>query len=158
MSMDLVNLKEYVKTRKTLNTEDIHHCHNSARRDYRRQCRCRGRLSPLIPMLSTDIPSLLSVGLRLLIGRSEEAVKKFYRLATNIWGIVLTGKTDKEIVLEGLERMEDWMCELGLAMNITECGADASKLEGMADACPITESGYVILTREGVINVLRQTL
>ena len=95
---------------------------------------------------------------RLLIGRSEEAVKKFRRLAANVWGIVLTGKTDKEIALEGLERMEDWMRELGLAISITECGADVSKLEGMADACPITESGYVVLTREDVINVLRQSL
>lgn len=29
---------------------------------------------------------------------------------------------------------------------------------GMANACPINESGYVILTREDVINVLRQSL
>ena len=95
---------------------------------------------------------------RLLIGRSEEAVKKFRRLATAVWDIVPAGKTDKEIALEGLARMEAWMRELGLAMDITACGADASQLEGMADACPINESGYVILTREDVIEVLRQSL
>ena len=60
--------------------------------------------------------------------------------------------------LEGLARMEAWMRELGLAMDITACGADASQLEGMADACPINESGYVVLTREDVIEVLRQSL
>ena len=54
--------------------------------------------------------------------------------------------------------MEDWMRELGLAMNITDCGADESMLEGMADACPITESGYVVLTREDVIDVLLKSL
>ena len=43
-------------------------------------------------------------------------------------------------------------------MNITDCGADESMLEGMADACPITESGYVVLTREDVIDVLRKSL
>ena len=43
-------------------------------------------------------------------------------------------------------------------MNITACGADVSQLEGMADACPINESGYVVLTREDVIEVLRQSL
>lgn len=95
---------------------------------------------------------------RLLIGRSEEAVKKFRQLATAVWDIVPTGKTDKEIALEGLARMEAWMRELGLAMDITACGADASQLEGMADACPINESGYVVLTREDVIEVLRQSL
>ena len=54
--------------------------------------------------------------------------------------------------------MEEWMRELGLAMNITDCGADESMLEGMADACPITESGYVVLTREDVIDVLLGSL
>ena len=68
------------------------------------------------------------------------------------------GKTEKDIAVEGLLRMEEWMRDLGLAMNITACGADVSQLEGMADACPINESGYVILTREDVIEVLRQSL
>ena len=95
---------------------------------------------------------------RLLIDRSEDAVMKFRRLATVVWNIVPAGKTDKEIALEGLERMEDWMRELGLAMNITDCGANLSQLEGIADACPINESGYVVLTREDVIDVLRQSL
>ena len=95
---------------------------------------------------------------RLLIGRSEEAVKKFRRLAENVWGISSDGKTEKDIAVEGLLRMEEWMRDMGLAMNITACGADASQLEGMADACPINESGYVVLTREDVIEVLRQSL
>ena len=58
----------------------------------------------------------------------------------------------------GLETMEAWMRELGLAMNITDCGAKAEDLENYADACPINESGYVVLTREDVIEVLRQSL
>lgn len=54
---------------------------------------------------------------RLLIERSEDAAKKFRRLATSVWDIVPAGKTDKEIASEGLARMEDWMRELGLAMD-----------------------------------------
>ena len=95
---------------------------------------------------------------RLLISRSKDAEKKFCRLAENVWGISSDGKAEKEIAVEGLDRMEDWMRELGLAMNITDCGADDSMLEGMADACPITESGYVVLTREDVIDVLLKSL
>ena len=95
---------------------------------------------------------------RLLISRSKDAEKKFCRLAENVWGISSDGKTEKDIAVEGLLRMEEWMRDLGLAMNITACGADASQLEGMADACPINESGYVVLTREDVIEVLRQSL
>ena len=88
----------------------------------------------------------------------KDAEKKFCRLAENVWGISSDGKTEKDIAVEGLLRMEEWMRDLGLAMNITACGADVSQLEGMADACPINESGYVILTREDVIEVLRQSL
>ena len=76
----------------------------------------------------------------------------------NVWGVSSDGKTEKDIAVEGLLKMEEWMRDLGLAMNITACGADTSQLEGMADACPINESGYVVLTREDVIEVLRQSL
>ena len=43
-------------------------------------------------------------------------------------------------------------------MNITDCGAKPELIEGMADACPINEGGYYILTREDVIDVLKQSL
>lgn len=95
---------------------------------------------------------------RLLIDRSKDAVMKFRRLATAVWDVTTDQKSDREIALEGLELMETWMRELGLAMNITACGANESMLEGIADACPINESGYVVLTRQDVIDVLRQSL
>ena len=95
---------------------------------------------------------------RLLISRSKDAEKKFCRFAEKVWGISREDKTELDIALCGLKQMEQWMCELGLAMNITDCGADESMLEGMADACAITESGYVVLTREDVIDVLRKSL
>ena len=50
------------------------------------------------------------------------------------------------------------MRELGLAMSITDCGAKAEDLENYADACPINESGYVTLTRQDVIDVLKASL
>ena len=95
---------------------------------------------------------------RLLIERSDDAVKKFSRLAQNVWNVVSDGKSEKEVALEGLELMESWMRQLGLSMNITDCGANESMLEGIADACPINEGGYVVLTRNDVIEVLRRSL
>ena len=95
---------------------------------------------------------------RLLISRSEDAVKKFCLLAQNVWDVRPEGKSAKEVALEGLERMEEWMRSLGMAMNIIDCGADESMLEGIADACPINESGYVVLSRADVIDVLRKSL
>ena len=95
---------------------------------------------------------------RLLIDRSEDAVAKFSRLAVNVWNVDAKGKSGKAVAMEGLERMEQWMRELGLAMNITDCGADSSQLEGIADACPINTTGYAVLSREDVIDVLRRSL
>ena len=85
-------------------------------------------------------------------------MKKFSRLAQNVWNVVSDGKSEKEVALEGLELMESWMRQLGLSMNITDCGANESMLEGIADACPINEGGYVVPTRDDVIEVLRRSL
>ena len=68
------------------------------------------------------------------------------------------GKTDEQVAMEGLETMEQWMRELGLAMNITECGAKPELIEGMADACPICQGGYYILNRDEVVQVLKDSL
>ena len=87
---------------------------------------------------------------RFLIENSDDAKRKFERLAKNVWGV--------EGAINGLETMEAWMRELGLAMNITDCGAKAEDLENYADACPINEGGYVVLTRQDVIDVLRASL
>ena len=76
----------------------------------------------------------------------------------NVWNISATDKTDEQIAMEGLETMEQWMRELGLAMNITECGAKSELIEGMADACPICQGGYHILNRDEVVQVLKDSL
>lgn len=65
---------------------------------------------------------------------------------------------NENLALKGLEAMESWMRELGMAMNITDCGAKESDLENYADACPINQGGYVVLTRQDVINILRASL
>ena len=78
--------------------------------------------------------------------------------SSRVWDVDPAGKTDREIAYEGLETMETWMRELGLAMNITDCGARAELIEGMADACPINEGGYKVLTRADVVRVLTDSL
>ena len=95
---------------------------------------------------------------RLLINKSDDAVQKFKRLAMNVWNVSAKAKTDKQVAMEGLEAMEQWMRELGLAMNITDCGAKPEQIEGMADACPICQGGYYILNRDEVVQVLKESL
>lgn len=84
--------------------------------------------------------------------------EKFKRFAVNVWGIDAAGKTDKEVAEAGLSAMEAWMKELGLAMNITELGADESMIEGIADSTLIMTGGYKTLTRAEVIEILKESL
>ena len=109
---------------------------------------------------------------RLLISKSPDAVQKFKRLAENVWGVRPDGEpsgtvagaagtaaeADIKVAMKGLEAMEEWMRELGLAMNITDCGAKPEQIEGMADACPICQGGYYILNRDEVVQVLKDSL
>lgn len=83
---------------------------------------------------------------------------KFKRFAIEVWKVNPEGKTDEAIAEEGLKAMEAWMKELGLAMNISELGADASMIDGIADATFIFKGGYKVLSREEVVTILKESL
>ncbi len=85
-------------------------------------------------------------------------VKKFSRFAKYVWEITADGMTDEELAKAGLEAMEAWMKEIGLVLSIKELGADENMLEGIADATFILEGGYKVLTRDEVIDILRESL
>ena len=95
---------------------------------------------------------------RLLMEKSDEAVSRFKRYAKTVWDVSAEGKDDKAVAIEGLEKMEAWMRELGLAMTITEVGAKEEDIEKYADVCPRNTGGYHTLTREEVIEVYRRSL
>ena len=137
----------------------------------------------MVHMLGHTLAAVSGAYYRLLINKSDDAVQKFKRLAMNVWNVSAKAKTaiereesdarinypereqarpkvktDKQVAMEGLEAMEQWMRELGLAMNITDCGAKPELIEGMADACPICQGGYYILNRDEVVQVLKDSL
>ena len=71
-------------------------------------------------------------------------LQKFKRFAVNVWDVNPAGKTDEQVAKEGLRAMENWMKELGLAMNISELGATEEMLEGLADATRVMNGGYKV--------------
>ena len=85
-------------------------------------------------------------------------VQKFKRFATEVWGISAEGKTDEQIANEGLNAMEAWMKELGLAMNITELGATEDMIDGIAGGTLIMDGGYKVLGRDEIVKILRASL
>lgn len=88
----------------------------------------------------------------------EDGLAKFVRFAENVWEIRPEGKSDKEIAMAGLEAMEAWMKELGLAMSMSELGADESMLDDLVNATFILKGGYKELTKEDVREIFMQSL
>ena len=85
-------------------------------------------------------------------------LKKFKRFATEVWGVNTAGLTDEQIAGEGLSAMEAWMRQIGVSMNLTELGATADMIEGIADATFILDGGYKVLTRDEVVQILKDSL
>ena len=87
----------------------------------------------------------------------QYGLQKFKRFATEVWGVKCEG-TDEEIAEKGLAAMEQWMKELGLALNISDLGATPDMIEGIADATRVQEGGYHVLTRDEIVKILTESL
>lgn len=87
----------------------------------------------------------------------EMGAHRFARFAKVVWEVPAEGKNQKELALAGIEALEKWIKEIGAATNISVLGVTEDMLEGIADAT-FLGGGYKELTREDVINILRNSL
>lgn len=85
-------------------------------------------------------------------------LQKFKRFAEEVWDVCTEGKTDEEVAKEGLNRMEEWMKKVGVALSLSELGATEDMIEGIADGTIILDGGYKVLTRDEVVEILKQSL
>ena len=85
-------------------------------------------------------------------------LKKFCLFAVNVWNVDAAGKTEEEVAAEGLSRMESWMKEIGLVMNITQLGVREEMLEGIADGTFIMQGGYHVLTHDEIVEILKESM
>lgn len=87
----------------------------------------------------------------------DAGLPKFVRFAENVWNVLPDGKSDKEIALAGLDAMESWMRELGVAMNLTELGATEDMLEDLVNATIILDGGYKVLSKDDIREIFKQS-
>lgn len=87
----------------------------------------------------------------------DAGLPKFVRFAENVWNIQQEGKSDKEIALAGLDAMESWMKELGVAMNLTELGATEDMLEDLVNATIILDGRYKVLSKDDIREIFKQS-
>ena len=85
-------------------------------------------------------------------------IAKFRRFAINVWDIKPESKSDLRIAEEGLAAMENWMKEIGVAMNISELGVTAEMIDGIADVTAIMPGGYKLLDRSEIVQILKECL
>ena len=83
---------------------------------------------------------------------------KFARFAVNVWGVNPDGKSESELADMGLKCLESWMREIGVVMNLKDLGVDESMYNGIADGTFLLEGGYKKLTRDEVINILKESM
>lgn len=83
---------------------------------------------------------------------------KFKRYAINVWEVAPEGKTDEQIALEGLNRMEAYMRELGLVLNAGELGVTEDMLSGIADGSFIMQGGYKVLNHDEIVDILKESM
>ena len=83
-------------------------------------------------------------------------ISKFARFARNVWN--LEGKSEEDLAKAGIDAMKSWMEEIGVAKTLTDLGATPEMIDGIADATFILDGGYKKLTREDVVQILKESL
>jgi alcohol dehydrogenase YqhD (iron-dependent ADH family) len=85
-------------------------------------------------------------------------LQKFKRYAINVWNVNPEGKTDEQTAKEGLERMEAYMKEIGLVMNIKDLGVTEDMLDGIASNTFILKGGYKVLSHDEIVKILKDSM
>lgn len=88
----------------------------------------------------------------------DAGLAKFVRFAKNVWDINAEGKTDQEVALAGLNVMEQWMRELGLAMSLSELGVTDDMVEDIVNGTLIMDGGYKTLSKDDVREIIKQSM
>jgi len=88
----------------------------------------------------------------------NDGLAKFKRFAINVWDVDPALGSDKDIAKAGLSAFKDWIKEIGVVMHLSELGVEESMFDDIADGTFLLEGGYRKLTRDEVIEILRESM
>lgn len=83
---------------------------------------------------------------------------KFARFAKEVWNIPTENMSMQEAAEAGLAAMEAWMKEIGVVLSTRELGVTEDMIEGIADATFLLNGGYKVLTRDEVVEIIKESL
>lgn len=80
---------------------------------------------------------------------------KFVRYAVNVWGIDATGKTKEEIALHGIDKLAEFIKEMGIPTTLRELGATEEMLPLIAKTT-VKGGGYKQMDESDILTVLKE--
>ena len=84
----------------------------------------------------------------------RDGLHKFVRYAKVVWGVEDKGQGDEAIALEGINRLEAFIAELGIPATLREVGATEEMLPLIANST-IPGGGYKQLNAEDILAILK---
>ena len=102
--------------------------------------------------------TLSAVSLAYYKTQLEAGLPKFVRFAQAVWDVCPEGKSDMQVAQEGLEVMKAWMQEIGVSLSLAELGVTPEMWEGIAGATFILDGGYKVLSKEDIIQILKESM
>lgn len=106
--------------------------------------------------------TLSAVSLAYYKTQMEAGLSKFVRFAKNVFDVSgeVGGKpkSDMQIAREGLDEMKKWMQEIGVTLSLKELGVTPDMFDGIASATFIMDGGYKKLSKDDVIQILKESM
>ena len=84
----------------------------------------------------------------------RDGLHRFVRYAKHIWGVEDHGQGDEAIALEGINRLEAFIAELGIPATLREVGATEEMLPLIANSTALG-GGYKQLNAEDILAILK---
>lgn len=80
---------------------------------------------------------------------------KFVRYAENVWGVDGTGKTKEEVALQGIDKLAEFIKEMGIPTTLRELGATEEMLPLIAKTT-VKGGGYKQMNESDILTVLKE--
>ena len=83
-------------------------------------------------------------------------LSKFKKFAINVFGVSTDNKTDKEIALEGINKLEEFFKNIGATTTLRELGiTNKEELNEIAKTCFVSKSAYKVMSIDDIKAILQ---
>ena len=86
----------------------------------------------------------------------QYGVDKFVRFAQKVWQVDSNGKDKMQMALAGIDKLSEFIKELGLPTTLRELGATEEMLPLIANSSVVLGGGYKKLTADEILDILKK--